>query len=99
VARDGTNFVFGPYPDQSYTIQGWYYAAATLLSPNNPSTWLVTSDPDLMLAACLKEVGPFLRDDKALSMWTGIYNAKLAALIAKDMADRWSGATMQIETG
>lgn len=99
VARDGANFVFGPYPDSGYSITGTYYQRAAALSQSNPVTWLVTLAPDLMLAASMKAVQPFLLDTEKTAAWESMYNAKLAGLIAYDTAEKWSAATMQVQIG
>jgi hypothetical protein len=99
VARDLGNFIFGPSPDAGYTIQGTYYSQASVLTAANGVTWMTSECPDVLLAACMLEVGPFMKDAAQIEMWQSMYATKLAGLIAKDMADKWSGATMQIDVG
>lgn len=93
----GEVFIFGPYPDSSYVMQGTYYAQAGLLSGANTTNWMVLKAPTLLHAACMIKAQPFIRDADGLALWTGIYQTELEGLINKDKAERWGAATMQIE--
>lgn len=99
VARDGANFVFGPFPDAGYAVSGTYYQQALGLTTSNPTTWMVTNAPDLLLAACMLTLQPFLLDDSKTSVWNALYTAALAAVLGQDSGEKWSPATMQIEPG
>lgn len=93
----GEVFIFGPYPDSSYPMQGTYYAQAALLTSANATNWMVLKAPTLLHAACMVKAQPFIRDTDGLTLWSGIYQAELEGLINKDKAERWGAATMQIE--
>ena len=97
VARDGANFIFGPYPDSNYSIQGTYYGTSTPLSSTNTSTWMTSICPDVLLAACMIEVMTFLKDQNGNAFWTQIYGQKLEGLIAFDKADRTAPGALTIE--
>ncbi|MDR5730044.1 MAG: hypothetical protein RB191_21740 [Terriglobia bacterium] len=96
IARDGTNFVFGPFPDSAYAIQGTIYTQGTPLTAANPTTWMTTNCPDLLLAACMVEVQPFLRDGNAMQSWSAIYQAKLTGLLDLDKAERFAPGNLTI---
>lgn len=102
IARDtsvsGDVFIFGPYPDGAYTLQGTYYAQAPLLTSVAPTNWMVLKAPVLLHAACMIKAQPFIRDSEGLAMWTGIYQQELEGIVQKDKAERFGSATMQIET-
>lgn len=89
-------FVFGPYPDQIYSISGTYYASAPLLSSIVPTNWMVTYAPLLMLAACMVHAARFLKDMGAIQMWQQDYGARLEKLINADKAQRYSSGTMSV---
>lgn len=95
----GEIFVFAPYPDSAYTLQGTYYAEAPLLSATQTTNWMVLKAPLLLHAACMMSAGPFLKDANALSMWASIYQSQMENLISRDKAERWAAATMQVEVG
>ena len=48
ISRDGTNFVFGPYPDSLYSLQGTFYQTAAQLTVSNPTNWMVLGQPHLV---------------------------------------------------
>lgn len=75
IAVDGTNFVFGPYPDGAYTVKGEYYKKPTALSSSNETSEWTTYVPDALLYACLVETAPFLGDDQRMAVWEGKYVA------------------------
>lgn len=93
----GEVFIFGPYPDSTYTMQGTYYSQAALLSGSNTTNWMVLKAPTMLHAACMIKAQPFIRDTDAIAMWEPIYEAELIGLINKDKGERWGAATMQIE--
>ena len=94
----GNFFAFGPYPDSAYPVQGTYYQQAPMLSITVPTNWIVTNYPFCLHAACMVEVAKFVLDDEMLSKWASLYKPRLQSLIDSDKAERWAGATMQIET-
>jgi hypothetical protein len=71
MARDGANFIFGRYPDSSYTIKGTYYSHLTAVETSaNP---LFTANPDLYLFACLAESEPIIGRDRRIQIWESKY--------------------------
>jgi hypothetical protein len=98
IAREGANFIFGPFPDSGYNVAGIYYAAAPLLTSGAPTNWMVTQTPSLLLAACLIKSARFLKDPDSLGMWQQEYAEKLGSLVLRDKAERWSGGTMAIQS-
>jgi hypothetical protein len=99
IAREGANFIFGPYPDSAYAIQGTYYVKAALLTSGAPTNWMVLNAPLMLHAACMKKAALFLKDSEMLQTWDALYQGQLQTLVDRDKAERWSAATMQIELG
>jgi len=99
VARDGANFVFGPYPDSAYALTGTVYAASTPLSATSPTSWMTNVCPDLLLASCMIELQPFLKDPAALKTWQTIYAQKLMALVNLDQSERVAPGVLSVEVG
>jgi hypothetical protein len=95
----GNIFVFGPYPDGNYTLQGTYYQNAPLLNAGTTTNWMVLNQPAMLHAAAMLKAGEFLVDDTLIARWTPIYEGRMASFILKDKAERWASSTMQIETG
>jgi hypothetical protein len=94
----GNVFIFGPYPDGNYQVAGTYYQKIPGLSSGNTTNWVVLNAPMMLLEACMKQAALFLEDDQMLARWNGLYTASLKALVDQDKAERWSQATMQVET-
>lgn len=73
IAVDGTDFIFGPFPDIDYDIKGTYYKEPVILSDGSPTNEWTTKTPDALLMASLAETAPFLRDDNRVGLWTAKY--------------------------
>ena len=71
LARDGGNFIFGPYPDSDYAVKGTYYAR--LSDIGSSASALVASHPDLYLYACLVESEPLFGRDQRMALWEAKY--------------------------
>jgi hypothetical protein len=94
LARDATNFVFGPFPADAYAVSGTYYAQSNPLNASNPTTWMTTYCPELLFASCMLELQPFLKDAAGGEMWQSQYDAKLLGLLDLDRSERLSAGTM-----
>ena len=67
IGRDGSDFVFGPYPDSGYTVLGTYYAQLT--SIQSAANALFVANPDLYLFAALAEAEAYIKNDKRVALW------------------------------
>lgn len=80
IARDTTNFVFGPAPDSDYNIRGVYWAKPTLMrsfAADAAAHWIIVNAPDLALYGALIEAQPFLMNDKRIPTWQAFYDTAL----------------------
>lgn len=93
-AREGENFIFGPYPDSAYTIKGTYYKKLTALSDANTTNWLITDAPDLILFASLTEAKAFLMDDNRIPLWEARYQSAKDRIQSQDKKEEYSGSVM-----
>lgn len=75
IGIDGTDFVFGPYPDAAYDIVGIYYAKPALLSSTNTTNAWTDNTPDALLFAAIAEAADYLDDDTKLAKWIAKYEA------------------------
>lgn len=76
IARDGANFVFGPAPDGTYTLNGSYYAKPDALrdfASDAAAHYLILNAPDLLLYGALLEAQPYLMNDSRLAVWAEMY--------------------------
>ncbi len=93
----GNVFIFGPFPDSSYGIQGTYYSRGVALSASNTTNWMVQSCPEALHAACMVEASKFTRDEEGVSLWSGVYQDFKQALINRDKGERFAAGTLTIE--
>lgn len=92
IAREGTNFIFGPYPDSGYTVNALYYKRLSPLSGANTHA-LFANNPDLYLFGCLAEAEIVIGRDRRIPVWEAKYQRILADVNGLDMAEGASGST------
>lgn len=98
IGREGSNFIFGPYPG-GYTIAGIYYKRLTALSGSNTTNWFTTNAPDILLYGSLLEAEPFLGNDPRVPLWKAAYDIALKAIKDEEMRERYSGSSKQTRLG
>ena len=80
----GTEFLFAPTPDQSYTARLRYRQSLCKLTAATRTNWLICQHPDAYLYAALAESAPYLRDDERLPMWEARRDRIIAEINAID---------------
>jgi hypothetical protein len=75
---EGSNFLFGPIPDAVYTAKCLYYKALDALSSSAHAVF--TANPDVYLYGSLLAAEPFLRNDKRIGVWKGLFDEALMEL-------------------
>ena len=94
IAREGSTFIFGPYPDSTYTVKGVYYKN---LGPVSSSAHaLFTNNPDLYLFAALCEAEPFLKNDPRVQLWEAKYDQIKDDINGLRDRESYSGGGMNI---
>lgn len=78
IAREGSNFVFGPVSTDG-TLKGIYYKKLDPLRTTDPS-WYVTNAPEVLLYGALLEAAPFIQGDERIPVWQQFYNEAVATL-------------------
>ena len=97
IAREGSNFIFGPYPDSDYTITGIYYKNIGPVSSSAHALFI--DNPDLYLFASLAESEPFLKNDKRIPVWEGKYNKIKDDVNGLAEREDFSGSDLQMRAG
>lgn len=67
IGRDGSSFIFGPFPSSSYTVAGVYYAKPTTIASSANAVFL--ANPDVYLYAALAEAEAYVKNDKRIMLW------------------------------
>lgn len=94
IAREGTNFIFGPYPDSSYTVTGVYYKNLGAVSSSAHALFL--ANPDVYLFGSLTMAVRDLKDDAGVARWTPLYKQALVdAQVASDR-EGYSGGGLEM---
>jgi len=94
IAREGDHFIFGPYADSNYTINGYYYRDIGPVSDSNHE--LFVNNPDLFLFAALAEASPYMKDDGRTGVWEAKYQQIKETIYAKYDRERISGGGLNI---
>lgn len=97
IAREGTNFIFGPYPDSGYSVAGIYYKRLTALSSSVNA--LFSANPDLYLFACLSESEPLIGRDARIPLWEAKFQKTLSEVNGEDESEDHSGSALQMRVG
>lgn len=95
-AREADNFIFGPYPDSTYTINGLYYKRLDALSDSNTTNWFTTNAPDLLMFAALCEAAPFLKADARIAVWENKYAMVKDSIQREDDQEDISGSPLMV---
>jgi hypothetical protein len=85
MARDGANWIFGPYPGADYVLRGTYVKTPTAIGASTNNA-LLPKFPDLYLYACLLETEPLLGRDPRMQIWESKY--RLVKDLVNGEADR-----------
>ena len=94
IGVDGSNFIFGPYPDSDYTVKGTYYKRLSAVSVSANALFL--ANPDLYLFAALAEAAPFLKGDARVPLWEGKRDRILSDVNGEDQNARYSGGPLSM---
>jgi hypothetical protein len=96
ISREGSNFIFGPYPDSEYSVAGVYYKNLGAVSATAHA--LFTSNPDVYVYGGLLTAVRELKDDRGIARWEPMYErAILAAQKSSDM-EEYSGGPLAVTT-
>lgn len=94
IAREGSNFIFGPYPDSTYTIKGIYYAQPVSVATS--ANTLFTENPDLYLFAALLETEPYIKNDARIPVWQAKYEQIKGQINDYEKSELGSGSGLQV---
>jgi hypothetical protein len=98
IARQGDNFIFGPYPGD-YSISGIYYKRLTSLSSVSTTNWFTTYAPEVLLYAALLEAQPFLMNDKRIPVWQAALAEAIDTVNMAERGENHSGSTLAVQAG
>lgn len=95
IARDGSNFVFGPNAGSGYSIVLNYYAKpATVLG--STLTGITLSSPELLLFSALSEAAPFLGQDQRIAVYEQKYQYVKTQVEKQSKGEDFSGSVLEV---
>lgn len=80
-----------PIPDSAYGTRLVYYEKLASLSDDSDTNWVLTSHPDVYIAAAMIDLCINLENDERIQFWKGYYDQKLNDLMGDDRNVRWAG--------
>ncbi len=81
---DYDHWFIAPTPDAAYAFEALCYTRLQPLDSATQTNWLTQNAPNAMLFGTLKQTAPFLKDDARLAVWSGLFDAAMAALKTED---------------
>ncbi len=98
IARDGSNFIFGPYPGSGYSISIDYYAKpATVIG--STLTGITLSYPELLLFSAMCETEPLLGRDERTAIWEQKYQMVKSQVEKESKGEDFSGSVLEVVAG
>jgi hypothetical protein len=97
IAREGSNFIFGPYPDSDYTVTGVYYKNLGAVSSSAHA--LFTSNPDVYLFGTCYWASVDSKDDRAIARWKMAYETALSSAQMSSDKEESSGGGLEMTAG
>ena len=94
IAREATNFIFGPFPDSTYLVKGVLYIKAGTLSSSVYD--LFTNNPDLYLFGCLAEAAVVIGPDTRIPIWEAKYQRILTDLNGMSQMAEYAGGPLRM---
>lgn len=98
IARDGANFVFGPLPSGTYTLNGSYYAKPVLLrnfASDAAAHYLIVNAPDMLLYGALLEAEAYTKNDARIAVWSAAHSQAQSDYRDLMKSQNYSGGSMQ----
>ena len=94
IAREGSTFIFGPYPDSGYTVMGVYYKNVGPISSSAHAVF--TSNPDVYVYGSLLMAVRELKDEAGILRWQPLYEHALASAQKVSDMEEISGGGLEM---
>jgi hypothetical protein len=95
----GGNFRFAPIPDATYAATLIYYTIIPALTGSNTTNWLLSSHPDVYLAACRYYAYDYIGDTDKMTQQLQAFQALMKSLQRSSDRNRWGGPAMYTRPG
>lgn len=95
IAREGSNFIFGPAAQAGDVVKGIYYARPISMADGTTTQPTFSSYPQVYLYAALSNLEPFIGRDPRIQVWQSYYNSALQMANGEDAKEFASGGALQ----
>lgn len=95
IAREGSNFIFGPYPDSNYTVNGVYYKDLGAVSASAHALFL--ANPDVYVFGACYMASVDAKDDRSMMRWGSLYEKALKSAQVDSDAEEFSGGGLEVK--
>lgn len=95
---EGSNLVFGPAPDATYTGKILFYKRLTALASDADTNWVLQNARGLYLYGALLEAQPFIRNDPRIATWAAMWDNTLDRVQRAADREQHSGGTLVMQT-
>jgi len=82
---------FYPTPSEATSVSMQYYARIPALDDANPTNWLLSDAPDVLLYGSLVHSAPYLADDPRIQIWAALYQSAIDKLNLENSIGRITG--------
>lgn len=94
IAREGSNFIFGPFPDSDYPITGVYYKNLGAVSSSAHALFL--ANPDCYLYGALTFAVRDQKDDAGIARWSPLFETSILSAQAVSDKEDYSGGGLEM---
>src|SRR5512139_167304 len=91
-----SEFVFGPAPDKTYTLDYYYYKHLAVLSGDSDTNWWTLNAEELLVYGALIESEGYLADDQRITLWKAYYDDAYAKLRKQEKGEQFSGSLQAV---
>jgi hypothetical protein len=96
IAREASNFIFGPHPDSTYTVKGVYYKRRSSMPTAGTINGVFTAYPDLYLKAAVLEGEKFIGRDQRTAVWEPDFKRQLQSANKQNENEEYSGGSLRV---
>lgn len=96
IAREGSNFIFGPAPDSDYVVKGIYYKKLPDMVSDGTINGVFTAYPDIYLKGAVLECEKLLGRDKRTPVWEPDFKRQLQAANKVSEQEEYSGSSLRV---
>ena len=99
IAREGENFIFGPYADSNYPVKGTYYARTVVAGTSAALAGVLATFPMLLVYHGAAQVDKVLGREARSGIWLASYKELRDTIIEGDRDEGFSGGPLAVTMG